>query len=88
MPRTFDDVAECMESTLARVGPHIVLALPLGIGKPNPANLRPCLDGMSLGNPQSRQEWLWQRLLVRELRATLAIGLLADRQLARFLYGA
>src|ERR1700730_14356063 len=36
MPRTFDDVAECVESTLARVGPHIGLALPLGIGKPNP----------------------------------------------------
>src|SRR5277367_6351044 len=36
MPRTFDDVAECVESTFARVGPHIVLALPLGIGKPNP----------------------------------------------------
>jgi acyl-CoA hydrolase len=36
MPRTFDDVAECVESTLARVGPHVVLALPLGIGKPHP----------------------------------------------------
>jgi acyl-CoA hydrolase len=36
MPRTFDDVAECVESTLARVGPHIVLAMPLGVGKPNP----------------------------------------------------
>jgi acyl-CoA hydrolase len=36
MPRVFDDVAECVESTLGRVGPHIVLALPLGIGKPNP----------------------------------------------------
>jgi acyl-CoA hydrolase len=36
MPRLFDDVAECVESTLSRVGPHIVLALPLGIGKPNP----------------------------------------------------
>jgi acyl-CoA hydrolase len=36
MPRAFDDVAECVESTLARVGPHIVLALPLGVGKPNP----------------------------------------------------
>jgi acyl-CoA hydrolase len=36
MPRGFDDVAECVETTLARVGPHIVLALPLGIGKPNP----------------------------------------------------
>jgi len=36
MPQIFDDVAECVESTLARVGPHIVLALPLGVGKPNP----------------------------------------------------
>jgi acyl-CoA hydrolase len=36
MPRIFDDVAECVENTLARVGPHIVLALPLGVGKPNP----------------------------------------------------
>jgi len=36
MPRTFDDVAECVEDTLRRVGPHIVLALPLGVGKPNP----------------------------------------------------
>jgi hypothetical protein len=36
MPRSFDDVAECVETTLSRVGPDIVLALPLGIGKPNP----------------------------------------------------
>jgi acyl-CoA hydrolase len=36
MPRIFDDVAECVEATLSRVGPDIVLALPLGIGKPNP----------------------------------------------------
>ena len=36
MPRVFDDVAECVESTLSRVGSHIVLALPLGVGKPNP----------------------------------------------------
>jgi acyl-CoA hydrolase len=35
-PRIFDDVAECVESTLSRVGPRILLALPLGIGKPNP----------------------------------------------------
>jgi acyl-CoA hydrolase len=35
-PRIFDDVAECVESTLSRVGPDIVLALPLGVGKPNP----------------------------------------------------
>jgi acyl-CoA hydrolase len=36
MPRNFDDVAECVETTLGQVGPHIVLALPLGVGKPNP----------------------------------------------------
>jgi acyl-CoA hydrolase len=36
LTRIFDDVAECVESTLSRVGPRIVLALPLGIGKPNP----------------------------------------------------
>jgi acyl-CoA hydrolase len=36
VPRIFDDVAECVEATLSRVGPDIVLALPLGIGKPNP----------------------------------------------------
>jgi len=36
MPRIFDDVGECVENTLGRVGPHVVLALPLGIGKPNP----------------------------------------------------
>jgi acyl-CoA hydrolase len=35
-PRIFDDVAECVETTLSRVGPRIVLALPLGVGKPNP----------------------------------------------------
>src|SRR5258708_25698344 len=35
MPRILDDVAECVEDTLGRVGPHIVLVRPLGIGKPN-----------------------------------------------------
>jgi acyl-CoA hydrolase len=34
-----------------------------------PANLAPYLERMSLAKPQTRQEWLWQRLLVRELRA-------------------
>jgi hypothetical protein len=105
MPRIFDDVAECVETTLGRVGPHIVLALPLGIGKPNPlanefyrralrsleakthgawprmkalvralrphgtsAAVRPYLNRMSLVEPRTRQEWLWQRLLVQELR--------------------
>jgi hypothetical protein len=34
-----------------------------------PAALRPYLERMSLDAPRTRQEWLWQRLLVQELRA-------------------
>jgi acyl-CoA hydrolase len=33
-----------------------------------PAEARPYLDRMSLSAPKTRQEWLWQRLLVQELR--------------------
>jgi len=36
MPEVFDDVGHCVDAVLRRVGPRIVLALPLGIGKPNP----------------------------------------------------
>jgi len=36
MPETFADVVHCVDAVLRRVGPHVVLALPLGIGKPNP----------------------------------------------------
>jgi acyl-CoA hydrolase len=35
-PRLFDSVAECVEAALLRVGREIVLAVPLGIGKPIP----------------------------------------------------
>ena len=35
MTRVFDDVGEVVEATLNRVGTRIVLATPLGIGKPN-----------------------------------------------------
>lgn len=31
-----DDVSECVDAVLRRVGRRVVLALPLGIGKPNP----------------------------------------------------
>ncbi|MBS0396966.1 MAG: acetyl-CoA hydrolase, partial [Proteobacteria bacterium] len=34
--RRFDDVGECVEAALARLGGRIVLAAPLAIGKPNP----------------------------------------------------
>jgi acyl-CoA hydrolase len=36
MPQLFDDVGECVETTLRRLGPRIVLALPLALGKPVP----------------------------------------------------
>jgi hypothetical protein len=32
-----------------------------------PSAVRPYLERMSLNAPKTRQEWLWQRLLVREL---------------------
>jgi acyl-CoA hydrolase len=35
MPQMFDDVGEIVEAALRRVGRKVVLALPLGIGKPN-----------------------------------------------------
>jgi hypothetical protein len=35
LPRPFDDVGECVEATLRRVGSRVVLGAPLGIGKPN-----------------------------------------------------
>lgn len=69
MPRIFDEVAECVENTLARIGPHIVLALPLGIGKPNPlvnefyrrARRDPCVSlkiftALSLRAPHGKSE--------------------------------
>jgi acyl-CoA hydrolase len=36
VPEVFDDVGHCVDAVLRRVGPRVVLALPLGIGKPNP----------------------------------------------------
>ena len=36
MPQRFDDVGECVEAAIRRVGRKIVLALPLAIGKPVP----------------------------------------------------
>ncbi len=35
-PVYFEDVESCVEDIIARVGPRIVLGIPLGIGKPNP----------------------------------------------------
>ena len=35
MTDRFDDVGECVAAVLHQIGPRVVLALPLGIGKPN-----------------------------------------------------
>ncbi|HEY0768072.1 MAG TPA: hypothetical protein VGD47_08960, partial [Steroidobacteraceae bacterium] len=36
MPEIIDDLGQCVDAVLRRVGSRVVLALPLGIGKPNP----------------------------------------------------
>jgi len=36
MPEILADVGQCVDAVLARVGRRVVLALPLGVGKPNP----------------------------------------------------
>lgn len=36
MTTVLDDIGECVDAVLRRVGNRVVLALPLGIGKPNP----------------------------------------------------
>ena len=36
MTQAFDDVGECVDAALRRLGGRIVLALPLALGKPNP----------------------------------------------------
>ncbi|MBV9695624.1 MAG: acetyl-CoA hydrolase, partial [Gammaproteobacteria bacterium] len=36
MPEIFADVGTCVDAVLRRVGARVVLALPLGIGKPTP----------------------------------------------------
>ena len=38
MPEIFADVGHCVDAVLRRVGSRVVLALPLGIGKPNPVS--------------------------------------------------
>ena len=67
MPEVFDDVGHCVDAVLKRVGTRIVLAMPLGIGKPNPlanefyrrARLDPAIDltivtALSLLKPAAR----------------------------------
>jgi acyl-CoA hydrolase len=69
MTTQLNDIGECAERVLRRVGPRIVLALPLGIGKPNllanefyrRATLDPGIDltivtALSLGKPKASSE--------------------------------
>ena len=35
IPKYFQDVDQCVDEILARIGKHIVLAIPVGLGKPN-----------------------------------------------------
>ncbi|MDE2304667.1 MAG: hypothetical protein KGL34_03850 [Gammaproteobacteria bacterium] len=68
-PRPFDDVAECVEAILGRVGPQVTVALPLGIGKPHaltnelyrrarrdPAIRLTIFTALSLSTPRPRGE--------------------------------
>ena len=74
-PVRFASVVECVEATLARVGPHIVLCTPIGAGKPvalvnefyrravaDPAIELSILTGLTLARPRGRSE-LERRLI-------------------------
>ncbi len=94
VPRSFDDAAECVEATLARVGPRIVMAMPLGVGKPNPlanefyrrARRDPAIKlkictALSLRTPQWRGELerrYWQPLVERLFGDTVPLDYLRD----------
>jgi hypothetical protein len=61
-----------LEDETASAWPRLQAIAGAALSPGTPANLRPYLERMSLGKPQNRREWLWQRLLVRELRALSA----------------
>ena len=60
-----------LEDETAHTWPRVQAVAGAVLARGTPANLKPYLDRMGLGKPQTRQEWLWQRLLVRALRATI-----------------
>jgi hypothetical protein len=57
-----------LKNSTAGGWPRLRAVVGAALSRDTPTNLRPYLERMSLGRPQTRQEWLWQRLLVRELR--------------------
>jgi hypothetical protein len=60
-----------LKDKTAHTWPRVQAVTGAVLARGTPANLKPYLDRMALGKPQTRQEWLWQRLLVRELRAMI-----------------
>src|SRR3954453_1154678 len=75
MTEILNDVGECVDAVLRRVGPRIVLALPLGIGKPNPVANEfyrraardpridlPIITALSLRKPTARTDLEKRRL--------------------------
>jgi hypothetical protein len=60
-----------LKDETARLWPRLRTTAGALLARGTPENLAPYLERMALANPRTRQEWLWQRLLVRELRAVL-----------------
>ncbi|MEO7205786.1 MAG: hypothetical protein ABI356_15555 [Steroidobacteraceae bacterium] len=65
MPRIFDDAAECVESAVRHSQRHYISGNYTHVARAVAG--QGVLERMSLNAPKTRQEWLWQRLLVREL---------------------
>ena len=56
-----------LKSKTARGWPKLRTVMSAALSRGTPAALEPYLKRMSLHAPRTRQEWLWQRLLVQEL---------------------
>jgi hypothetical protein len=67
-------LAEALTRIKNRTGqrwPKCKAVLRAVLARGTPATLAPYLRRMALAEPHTREEWLWQRLLVQELRALL-----------------
>jgi hypothetical protein len=60
-----------LKKRTTRMWPRLRAVAGAALSRGTPAKFGPYLERMALHDPQSRQEWLWQRLLVRELRTLL-----------------
>jgi hypothetical protein len=57
-----------LQQRTAGAWPRVKALAGAAVSRGTPDAMRPYLQRMSLNAPKTRQEWLWQRLLVRELR--------------------